>query len=1129
MKLQFTTDRILIAVIILLLLSIATVTIISIAESRQVNKTARLVEHTNEVLKHAETLMSSVKDNESGSRGYVLTGQRAFLEQVARSKKRAEEELLSLKALTSDNPQQQQMVDSLIIHANNRIAYSDKNISAYNEQGASAAMELVRTGQGRLISEQVHRFVDTIKAAENQFLEQRKDLNEDKTSNLTSILSICVIGILLLTGFFIQKIRTDYREKKKTAAELAKMNDELELRVDRRTHELAESKRVLSETFERITDAFVSFDNHWNFTYVNKKAAEIFGCTPEELIGKNIWTTFPQTRERPSFKALVEAMDSQHYTYIETHHPESGLWFENHIYPSPGGISVFFKDITEKKRAEEEIRNSEERRKLIINSSLDAIVSIDETGIITSWNPQAEKTFGWKEEELKGRQLTDTIIPNRYREAHKKGMAHYLATGEGKVLNKFFEISAVNKSGNEFPVELTIVPIMHNKARSFTAFIRDITHRKEAEEGLKKSEARYRLLIERISDAFIALDKDWNYTYANKAVGELLGTSPEGLIGKNVWELFPQAVGSETYRLFHRAMAEQRYLCNEDYFEPLDLWQENHVYPSEEGISVFIKNITERKKAEQKILKSNRLYFFISQVNQMIVRTTSQDTLFKEACRIAVELGKFRMAWIGLVDEESQAVVPVEYAGADKEYLTRIKPITIREVPEGMGPTGRAIREGKYYICNDIEADPQMYPWKEDALQRGFRSSMALPIITFGKVIGAFSFYSGEKNFFDESEIALLVEATGDVAFALEVFEKESLRQKAEQGVVESERRYHTLAEVSPVGIFHTDETGYTTYVNPRWCQISGMTYEAAMGNGWFDAVHEEDKEKLRRGWEEATKKKEVSVSEYRFIRPNGSIAWVIGQAIPERDAQGNIIGYVGTTTDITERKKYEKELEESSEKLRQLTAHLINIREEERKRIGREIHDELGQQLTAIKMDVAWISKKTDPSNEPFKTKLQNVITLLDGGNQSIRRILNELRPVILDDYGLVEALRWQAQQFSANAGVVVNFKTSDTQIRVAEDIATCVFRVFQEALTNVTRYAKAKKLEVSLDIDEESLLLNIEDDGVGFDMELTNTKKSFGILGMKERVFSLQGDFSLVSTPGVGTKIIVNIPLRK
>ena len=103
--------------------------------------------------------------------------------------------------------------------------------------------------------------------------------------------------------------------------------------------------------------------------------------------------------------------------------------------------------------------------------------------------------------------------------------------------------------------------------------------------------------------------------------------------------------------------------------------------------------------------------------------------------------------------------------------------------------------------------------------------------------------------------------------------------------MIKSEQRYHTLAEVSPVGIFHTDADGYTTYVNPRWCQITGMPAEEAMGNGWFTAVHEEDKEALIKGWQEATNVQDISISEYRFVRPDGAIAWVIGHAIPERNS----------------------------------------------------------------------------------------------------------------------------------------------------------------------------------------------------------------------------------------------------
>ena len=250
----------------------------------------------------------------------------------------------------------------------------------------------------------------------------------------------------------------------------------------------------------------------------------------------------------------------------------------------------------------------------------------------------------------------------------------------------------------------------------------------------------------------------------------------------------------------------------------------------------------------------------------MIVRTTDEKTLFKEACDIAVNLGKFRMVWIGLIDEKTKAVIPVSISGADKGYLTAIKRISVDDKPEGRGPTGTALREGKYMISNDIENDPQMLPWRSEALKRGYFSSMSLPIKKFGNVIGAFTFYAGEKNFFDSEEITLLEEATGDVAFALENIEKEALRKKAEDSVLESEHRYQTLTEVSPVGIFRTDASGSTNYVNQRWCEIAGISYQEAMGNGWIRAVHSDDIEKILDKYE-----KEIP----NFKRPN--VCFAIG------------------------------------------------------------------------------------------------------------------------------------------------------------------------------------------------------------------------------------------------------------
>jgi PAS domain S-box-containing protein len=320
---------------------------------------------------------------------------------------------------------------------------------------------------------------------------------------------------------------------------------------------------------------------------------------------------------------------------------------------------------------------------------------------------------------------------------------------------------------------------------------------------------------------------------------------------------------------------------------------------------------------EQKMNKVKRLYLFISRINQIIVRAQDRNQLFKEVCNIAVEIGGFQMAWIGMIDPDTQDVIPVGMAGYDQEYLSMIKTISAKiEKETGRGPAGIAIRKGSYYVCNAIEDDPNVELWRVEALKREYRSLIALPIKMFDKTIGVFMIYAAEKNYFDDEEISLLNNATIDVSFALEFFEEEIMRKQAEEAVVQSEKRFHTLTEVSPVGIYRTDLTGATTYVNQRWSQIVGITYDESMGSGWYIAIHPDDRIKLYNEWKKVVGNRQRSVLEYRFMKADGTIVWVIGQATPETNAENQIIGFIGTITDITQRKQAEDKFVKTSKKM---------------------------------------------------------------------------------------------------------------------------------------------------------------------------------------------------------------------
>ncbi len=219
-----------------------------------------------------------------------------------------------------------------------------------------------------------------------------------------------------------------------------------------------------------------------------------------------------------------------------------------------------------------------------------------------------------------------------------------------------------------------------------------------------------------------------------------------------------------------------------------------------------------------------------------------------------------------------------------------------------------------------------------------------------------------------------------------------------------------------------------------------------------------------------------------------------------------------------------ERLLRESSDQLRQLAAHLLSVREEERARISREVHDELGQSLTAVKMDLAWLEGRM-PQNCEMLERIRATRKLADSIIQSIRRISTELRPAVLD-LGLAAAVEWQVQDFQARSGIQCEVRLL-TEEEVAANAATAMFRIFQETLTNVARHSQATRAEVVLQKRGDRLVLLIRDNGRGFDQGNPALSKSLGLLGMRERAAILGGRVDIASAPGKGTTVTAWIPL--
>jgi two-component system sensor histidine kinase UhpB len=355
------------------------------------------------------------------------------------------------------------------------------------------------------------------------------------------------------------------------------------------------------------------------------------------------------------------------------------------------------------------------------------------------------------------------------------------------------------------------------------------------------------------------------------------------------------------------------------------------------------------------------------------------------------------------------------------------------------------------------------------------------------------------------------------------------LRHQVENRLKESEERYRDLVEKAGVAITTDDEQGRISYFNKKYAEIFGYT-EAEMREIPFQKlIHPDDRKTVKiYHLNRISGKKSPSRYQFRGIHKNGSLLFLEADAVLLKK-KGKTIGTRSYIRDITEQTHLADEVKDSREQLRQLAAHLESVRENERTHIAREIHDELGQTLTALKMDLFWLNKRLDPTQEILHEKCGEMIGLTDQIIKTVKKICSELRPGLLDDLGLAAAIEWQAQDFQERMGIKINLGSLQEDIKLDREIATAVFRIFQETLTNIARHSQASSVKVSLKEKNGWLELNVRDNGIGLADEKLHSPDSFGLLGIKERADYFGGSVHFEGVPGKGTAVKVKMPVQQ
>ena len=745
---------------------------------------------------------------------------------------------------------------------------------------------------------------------------------------------------------------------------------------------------------------------------------------------------------------------------------------------SLGNILVI-RDITKGKKAEERLIKSEKAYRHVIESSSDIIYNTDVNGVVTYVNPVFEKISGYKKEELIGLDINPLVAPD-FQQKIKEIYFEFFNSTEDHFTT---EVLGKKKNGENIWLELNTSKIKtDNIVNEFSTISRDITERKETEQALQESEERYRLLVENSTDMIYKTDKYGNYTFVNQVFIKRSGLTEAEILKMNCFDKVPEEYRNDVIK-FYKTQLENKQSVS--YYElPCYIAKNEIIWVGQfsslelddmgepKGYSVAARDITERIKAENELKSSQSSLAEAQKMNKM--------------GSFQYNLNSNKVIW-------SDALYDIY--GLDQKIYTPTNNKFLNEVVHS---------DDREYINELID----------NAIKNNESS-----LDYFHKIVHS----AGEEKImhalaeiiYDDSGQALVMNGS-----AQDVTELYSTRMLLE----ESENRLQKAQELAQLGNWEENHTTGELYWSTELRKIFGLNKtKKILPKLFWEYLHPDDLDWMKNSWFEAENKMVPYRGIFRIKLKDGTIKHLSEQAEFMQNSKGNLYKTIGTVIDITELRQYQEEL-------RNLSSHIQSVQEEERSHIAREIHDELGQNLTSINMEIDYLkSRGVEGADSDLLNRLNTLGELVNHTIKTTRRISQELRPSILDDLGLKSAIEWQVSQFKNRSDLEFKLNLIGDDENLSKEQATTIFRITQESLTNIARHAGASKVEVSLNINKPCIKLEIKDDGKGISENNTDDHNaSFGIFGMKERASILGGKLEIVSTPKEGTAIIVELPLQ-
>ncbi|MEI6087220.1 MAG: PAS domain-containing protein [Bacteroidota bacterium] len=786
----------------------------------------------------------------------------------------------------------------------------------------------------------------------------------------------------------------------------------------------------------------------------------------------------------------------------------------------------------------------------IIEFSSDSIMTLDLNLIITYCNKATEDLFKLARKDIIGKipevqfrtQGTQEEINERRLSIRKYGFW----MGELKCMDANDQIIELHMTLNSFKdlrgnsigyfsIQSNITKLVHaqNEIKVLAESLYDAN--KSLKDQVKVQTTLINDVFERVQEVFIGTDRELKINYASKHIDSIFGIKSDSLHGMDVKEFLLKIAGPE-YVEIPRTAFETNQNNNFDFKnEETGYWFEGNVYPSKNGISLYFQDITEKVKSKEENLKSQRMFEFLSKANENILTAKNANDLFQNICDLTLTLDDIIFTWIGAPENMNENIVALKWAGKEDGYLSAMKFFPIKEALAGRGPSGKAFREEKVYYCNDIGNDIEMDLWREEALKRGYRSSISLPIKVDSKITYVFTLYTSKPNYFKEDHIELLINITDNISFALQAFYTADLKKAADIQLI----KVLKAIEQSSASVIITDLNGNIEYVNPAFSNLTGYSFEEVLGqNPSILKTDYTTPEEISHLWEKISHNQEWA-GEFCNKKKNGELFWDHAVISPVLNEAGVITNYVSVQENVTTQKNLQ------ADQLK-LTEDLVKRNHDLEKFSYILSHNIRGPLSNILGLRDA-LKREHAIGIEP--SLLQAISDSADSMDQVIREVSQVIssnqvsmeEKVVFNFEKLLGSVKVDLEQFINEKQAVI--ESDFSKAPTFNSIASYFNSILYHLITNALKFSKkgiAPRIQIWTESRDDKTYLHVKDYGIGIDLDrygkvVFDLYKRFnfnvegrgvGLYLVKSQVKFLGGDIEIKSELGMWTEFIICLP---